>query len=184
MTDNFSFSFNTLIKTSKEVNSIQTSSKEEQFDTNWRNNDQIHFMNSCRSKNSTFTCAVDSFLEISFIILGSFVKNTLLKSYFYKLLHVCFEQYDALLNSDNYDNDKEKDIEEFLACIRQPVWDFLALNCPSFANRDCDAIFSEIFSSCMFDKLRIEERNMFQTSYILLSIILIVFFLIVFLWCL
>ena len=74
MTDNFSFSFNTLIKTSKEVNSIQTSeevlnsiqtsSKEEQFDTYWRNNDQIHFMNSCRSKNSTFTCAVDSFLEV------------------------------------------------------------------------------------------------------------------------
>ena len=59
MTDNFSFSFNTLIKTSKEVNSIQTSSKEEQFDTNWRNNNQIHFMNSCRSRNSTFTCAVN-----------------------------------------------------------------------------------------------------------------------------
>ena len=39
MTDN-------LIKTSKEVNSIQTSTKEEHFDTNWRNNAQIHFMNS------------------------------------------------------------------------------------------------------------------------------------------
>ena len=72
--------------TSKEVNSIQASSKEEQF-----------------------TFAVDSFFEIIFIILGSFVK-TLLKSNSYKcLLHVCFEQYDALLNSDNYD--KEKDIE-------------------------------------------------------------------------
>ena len=136
---------------------------------NGRDNNQIHFMNSCRLKKSTFTCAVDSFLEISFVILGSFLKGAQLKSSFFELLHECFEQYNALLNSDyNYDNDKDKKIiEEFLSQIRQPVWDFLALNCPSFANRDCESIFSEIFSNCIFNKLRIEERNLFLTCYML-----------------
>jgi len=29
-----------------------------------------------------------------------------------------------------------------LATIRQPVWDLLVQNCPSFANRSCEAEFS------------------------------------------
>ena len=33
---------------------------------------------------------------------------------------------------------------------------YVALKCPSFANRDSEAVFSEIFSCSIFDKLRIE----------------------------
>ena len=74
------------------------------------------------------------------------------RSDLFNLLHKCFEQYDVLLNSDYY-NDKEINIEEFLTQICQPVWDFLSLNCPSFAKRDCNAQ-SEIFSvrvTCVFN---------------------------------
>ena len=53
MTENLSF--NTSIQTSKEVNSTQIS-KKEHFR---KDNDQIHFMNSCRFHGSIFTCAVD-----------------------------------------------------------------------------------------------------------------------------
>ena len=34
------------------------------FNGNRKLNEQIHLMNYCRLKNSTFTCAIDSFLEI------------------------------------------------------------------------------------------------------------------------
>ena len=97
MTENLSF--NTSIQTSKEVNSTQIS-KKEHFR---KDNDQIHFMNSCRFQGSIFTCTVDSFLEISFVLLCSFSKSTQLKSYFFELLRECFEQYDALLSSENSD---------------------------------------------------------------------------------
>ena len=70
----------------KEVNSIQTS-KKEHFR---KDNHQIHFMNSCRFQGSIFTCAVDSFLEISFVLLCSLLKSTQLKSYFFELLRECF----------------------------------------------------------------------------------------------
>ena len=162
MTENLSF--NTSIQTSKEVNSTQIS-KKEHFR---KDNDQIHFMNSCRFQGSIFTNAIDSFVEISFVLLCSFSKSTQLKSYFFELLRECFEQYDALMSSENPDDEEESNVkEEFLALIRQPVWDYLALNCPSFANRDSEAVFSEIFSCSIFDKLRMEEKHIFQTCYML-----------------
>ena len=113
MTENLSF--NTSIQTSKEVNSIQTSkevnstqiSKKEHFR---KDNDQIHFINSCRFQGSIFTCAVDSFMEISFVLLCSFLKSTQLKSYFFELLRECFEQYDALLRSENPNNEEEGNV--------------------------------------------------------------------------
>ena len=131
MTENLSF--NTSIQTSKEVTSIQTSkevnstqiSKKKHFR---KVNDQIHFMNSCRFQGSIFTCAVDSFLEIGFVLLCSFLKSTQLKSYFFELFRVCFEQYDALLSSENPDDEEESNVkEEFLALIRQPVIVFVIL---------------------------------------------------------
>ena len=79
-----------------------------------------------------------------------------------KLLRECFEQFDALLSSENPDDEAESNVKgEFLALIRQPVWDYLALNCPSFANHS-EAVFSEIFSCSIFDKLRMEEKYIFR----------------------
>ena len=108
MTENLTF--NTPIQ--KEVNSIQTKevnftqiSKKENFR---KDNAQIHFMNSCRFQGSIFTNAIDSFVEISFVLLCSFLKSTQLKSYFFELLRECFEQYDPLLRSENPNNEEEE----------------------------------------------------------------------------
>ena len=138
MTENLSFntSIQTLkelnsIQTSKEVNSIQNSkevnstqiSKKEHFR---KDNDQIHFMNSCRFKvlfllvldKTNLQKGVNSFLEISFVLLCSFLKGTQLKNYFFELLRECFEQYDALLSSENSDYEEENNVkEEFLALM-------------------------------------------------------------------
>ena len=57
-------------------------------------------------------------LEISFVLLCSFLKSTQLKSYFFELLRECFEQYDALLSSENSDYEEESNVkEEFLALM-------------------------------------------------------------------
>ena len=41
------------------------------FNGNCRLHEQIHFINYCRLKNSMFTRAIDSFLEISYVLLSS-----------------------------------------------------------------------------------------------------------------
>ena len=45
------------------------------------------------------------------------------------------------------------EIEYNLALLRQLFWNILVQDCRSFANRNCNAQFSEIFSSSIFDKL-------------------------------
>ena len=40
-------------------------------------------------------------------------------------------------------------------------------NCPSFANRDCNAEFSQIFTVEMIDNLTEQESDLFETRYIL-----------------
>ena len=63
-----------------------------------------------------------------------------------KLLRECFEQFDALLSSENPDDEAESNVKgEFLALIRQPVWDYLASNSLYFTNRDSEAVFQKYF---------------------------------------
>lgn len=124
---------------------------------------QIHFRNACRLEPSVFTCAVDSFLEICFVALHSLIENMDFKSDFFTCIHDCLSQYDILLNSAI--DDINLDYEIILSTMRQPVWDYLVQNCPSFANRNCDAQFSEIFSSCIFNTLSEQEKVLFMTSY-------------------
>ena len=52
-----------------------------------------------------------------------------------------------------------------LSNIREPVWSYLRDCCPSFRNRDCNAQFSEIFSSRIFNDLTPFEKSFFQASY-------------------
>ena len=78
------------------------------------------------------------------IILIPFLKNLETKSEFFSLLQSCLDQYDSLLNSNHYDNERIVK-EALLTQFRQPVWDYLAQNCPSFTNRDCQAQLRNIF---------------------------------------
>ena len=45
--------------------------------------------------------------------------------------------------------------------IREPVWSYL---CSSFAARDCNACFSQIFEKRTFGYLNEEEENLFMTQ--------------------
>lgn len=130
-------------------------------------NSHVHFMNACRLQSSVFTCAVDSFLEICSIVLWRFLQESERKSHFFEILNDTFLQYNNIFHSDSL---TFSDSEHLVARIRQPVWDFLVSKCPSFVNRDAEAQFSEIFSSCIFNELTEEEKSLFQTQYTLAGV--------------
>ena len=126
----------------------------------------LHFLNAGRLQDSVFPCAVDSFLETSFVVLRSLIGNLERKSEFFDKLFTCFERYSALIDN-SITGPINVDIEALLTEIRQPVWDFLALTCPSFTNRNLDAQFAEIFSDNVFQHLTLQEKELFCTYYVL-----------------
>ena len=127
-------------------------------------NCNLYFRNACRLQPALYSCAVDSFLEICNVVISPFMGNILFESDFFRKIEDFIRRYRSLTNS-NYDNDNS--LEFRLAEIRQPIWEFLVGKCESFLNRDANAIFSEIFSSPVFDTFTNIERNLFETSCIL-----------------
>ena len=93
----------------------------------------LHFLNASRLQDSVFSCAVDTFLETSFVVLRSLIGNLERKSEFFDKLFTCF---DSALIDNSITGPINVDIEALLTEIRQPVWDFLALTFPSFTNRN------------------------------------------------
>ena len=89
------------------------------------------------------------------------------RSEFLSIVRESASFYEIILNSFEEREVSNCDIELNLEAVRQPVWDFLVQNCPSFVNRDCDAEFSEIFSSCLFNLFIAEENVLFETRYTL-----------------
>jgi len=47
--------------------------------------------------------------------------------------------------------------------IREPVWSYIIDLCSSFAARDCNACFSQIFEKRTFGCLNEEEKSLFMT---------------------
>ena len=52
----------------------------------------LHFLNASRLQDSVFSCAVDTFLETSFVVLRSLIGNLERKSDFFDKLFTCFER--------------------------------------------------------------------------------------------
>ena len=52
----------------------------------------------------------------------------------------------------------------FLDEIREPIWRRVIENCDSFRARNCDAVFSDIFSSNFFKTLSQQEQQIFETK--------------------
>ena len=60
-----------------------------------------------------------------------------------------------------------KSKEQNLSLIRKPIWDYLVAHCSSFANRDCNAEISQIFSGHIIENLTDQESDIFETRYTL-----------------
>lgn len=111
-----------------------------------------HFMNSVFVNPGIYSCAVDTFLEISTHLFLPYLSNLRIRNEFTDLLfNVC----------SHYMSSKED--SSLLREIREPVWSYIIGLCSSFAARDCNACFSQIFEKRTFGYLNDEEENLFMT---------------------
>ena len=110
-------------------------------------------MNSVFVNPGIYSCAVDAFLEISTHLFLPYLSNVRTRNGFTDLLfNVC----------SHYMSSRED--SSLLREIREPVWSYIINLCSSFAARDCNACFSQIFEKRTFGYLNEEEENLFMTQ--------------------
>ena len=118
-----------------------------------------HFPNSSLHQPSVFSCAVDCFLELGYGIFAKYLQN-IARSDFFELLLIC--------GSTEFEEDDSSYVD-LLCEIREPIWQRIMTSCPTFRNQDCNAQFSELFSSEIFRSLTEEEKLLFETEYTLMG---------------
>jgi len=94
------------------------------------------------------------------LTLRCFWFNNQRRSESFVLIYDIINRYRYILNT-NEPVDK-LEIEYDLASVRQPVWDYVVQNCPSFENRNCDA--SLVRFLILFMK---RKKNLFRTTFTL-----------------
>ena len=117
---------------------------------------EFHFRNSCATT-FFYSCAVDCFLEICFrLFLNNLQEISNQRSNLFEIIMSVLQVYEvAILNFDSH----------LLFQVREPIWDCIVSNCPSFAPRKCEAEFSQIFTGTMFNSLSFEEKILFSSFY-------------------
>ena len=110
-------------------------------------------MNSVLASPQIYSCAVDSFLEVSSHVLLPYLSNVPSRNEFTELLFKACSQYVSANGSSR-----------LLEQIREPVWRYLGQKCSTFTARDCNACFSQSFEEKTFGKLNADERNIFSSS--------------------
>ena len=111
-----------------------------------------HFMNSALSIPRTFSCTLNSFLEIASCLFLPHFSNLTVRNEFTELLcNTCSRYMQSRENS--------KLLEE----IKEPLWAYLRQQCTSFLARDCNACFSQIFEERTIGELTPDEMNIFSS---------------------
>ena len=126
----------------------------------------VHFQNSCRTTGSrTYSCAVDCFLEVSYRILLPEIKAKLLfeelSEFFYLLFISGSMEIPIENNTTNVKSNKFRLLDE----IREPIWSKIIENCGTYASRNSDAQFTELFSDNLFMTLLEGEKRFFETRF-------------------
>ena len=123
--------------------------------------DVAHFPNSCKTSSSMYSCAIDCFLELAYRV---FLPELQVAISFdemgplFQLLVVSGSQEIQFVSSSS----TVSAALTLLKTIREPIWQKIIENCPSFVNKDCNAQFSEIFSSNFFvNMLSDHEKDIF-----------------------
>ena len=119
-----------------------------------------HFFNSCRYQSSTFSCAVDCFLEVADSIFMPYLKN-IPKTNIVQLVFDSCSLYDNII----YQETLSTEASHFLHDIREPLWSYLRTQCQSLLPMDCNAQFSEIFQLKNWGTMNDYEKNLFVSTY-------------------
>ena len=114
-----------------------------------------HFMNTILSVPNMYSCAVDTFLEVSSHLFLPYLSTLTVRNEFTELLLNTCARY-----IESQGNDR------LLRELREPIWIYLQQHCPSFLARDSNACFSQIFEERTFGDLSSEEMNIFSSQRI------------------
>ena len=114
-----------------------------------------HFMNSILSVPNMYSCAVDTFLEVSSHLFLPYLSTLTVRNEFTELLFNTCKRY-----IESQGNDR------MLREIRKPIWVYLQQHCPSFLARDSNACFGQIFEERTFGDLSSKEMNIFSSQRI------------------
>ena len=122
-------------------------------------NSRKHFMNICLTQPGKFSCAVDSFLELTFAIFKDSLKHACIDTndFFQIVINACLQ-----LELNNAQAD--------LTVVREPVWAYLRQRCYSFATSSDDAVFSDIFTLNTVGVMTQELKSLFLVQRIKQSI--------------
>ena len=107
-------------------------------------------MNSALTIPRTFSCALDSFLEIASCLFLPHLSNLTVRNEFTELL---FNTRSRYIES----RENSKLLEE----SKEPLWAYLRQQSPSLLARDCNACFCQIFVERTFGKRTPDEMNIF-----------------------
>ena len=112
-----------------------------------------HFMNSILSVPNMYSCAVDTFLEVSSHLFLPYLSTLTVRNEFTELLLNTCARYIESQGNDT-----------LLRELREPIWIYLQQHCPSFLARDCtcNACFSRPFQERTFGDLSSEEIKIFS----------------------
>ena len=114
-----------------------------------------HFMNSILSVPNMYSCAVDTFFEVSSHLFLPYLSTLTVRNEFTELLFNTCKRY-----IESQGNDR------MLREIRKPIWVYLQQHCPSFLARDSNACFGQIFEERTFGDLSSKEMNIFSSQRI------------------
>jgi len=122
-------------------------------------NSQKHFMNICLTQPGKFSCAVDSFLELTFAIFKDSLKHAFIDNndFFQIVIKACLQL-------------ENNDVQADITAVREPVWAYLRQHCYSFASSSDDAVFSDIFTLNTVGVMTQELKSLFLVQLIKQSI--------------
>jgi len=128
-----------------------------------------HFKNSCFQQASVYPCAVDCFLEINYRVLLQHLNGFSRSTFFESMLIYGTLEYD----SDDEDTREDNRINNVLSDIREATWSNIIRSCSTFRARDCNAEFSEIFSS-KFLALLLMTRKIYFRQFLMPQVIVLI----------
>lgn len=124
-----------------------------------------HFRNACKTTNNrNFSCAVDCFLEMSYRLFLPEIQAKLSCNELSDFFNLLIISGSTEIEPEN-DNFLRYNAFRLLDEIREPIWSKIIEHCGTFANKDNDAQFSEIFSGNLFKILSKGEKEFFETNY-------------------
>ena len=123
-----------------------------------------HLMNTVIDTPHVYSCAVDSFLELSYHAIYPYLKNIAPDlTIFCNLIYQVCEKYKLHLSNEVENLSVVYELISYE--VRSPVWHYIQEKCPSFRPRDCNAQFSEIFQEVVFGILNDTEKALFMCSF-------------------